>query len=75
MIRALANDYLREMALADRAPSGTAYMQDGKPVGSLGVHEHWDSDAGKRYSRNLDPASGKGIEHLYLHPETGPGLE
>jgi hypothetical protein len=42
------------------------YVQGGKPVTSLGVHEHWDSDATRRYSRNLDPVNGRGIELIYL---------
>ncbi len=66
MIRANADDYLFEMAQPDHCPSRTAYVQNGKPVTSLGVHERWDSDATKRYSRNLDPVNGKGIELVYL---------
>lgn len=68
LIRANADDYLFEEALADHAPSGTVYRQGGKIVGSLGVHEHWDSDTTKRYSRNLDPVNGKGIELVYIPP-------
>ena len=66
LIRENADDYLHEMAQADNPPSGTAYRQDGKPVGSLGVHEHWDNDGTRRYSRNLDPKNGKGIELIFL---------
>ncbi len=66
LIRANADDYLFEMAEPDHAPSGTVYMQGGKAVTSLGVHERWDDDATKRYSRNLDPIHGTGIELLYL---------
>jgi len=40
---------------ADHPPSGTVYLQGGKAVSSLGVHERWDSDVTMRYSRNLDP--------------------
>jgi hypothetical protein len=68
LIREFADDYLHEMALADNPPSGTAYTQGGKRLTSLGVHEHWDSDATMRYSRNLDPVHGKGIELIYLPP-------
>jgi hypothetical protein len=35
-------------------------------VASLGVYERWDGDATRRYSRNLDPKRGKGIELIYL---------
>jgi uncharacterized protein (DUF362 family) len=66
LIRENADDYLHEMAQADKPPSGAAYRQDGKTVGSLGVHEHWDSDGTRRYSRNLDPKNGKGIELIFL---------
>ncbi len=66
MIRENADDYLQEEATPDRAPSGTAYMQAGKPTLSLGVFEHWDSDATRLYSRNKDPKHGKGIELIYI---------
>ncbi|MEI8288587.1 MAG: DUF362 domain-containing protein [Verrucomicrobiota bacterium] len=70
LIRATADDYLCEMAQAEHPPSGAVYRQGGKTVTSLGVHEHWDSDATKQYSRNLDPGNGTGIELIYL-PITG----
>ena len=66
MIRENADDYLQEEALPDHAPSGTVYTQNGKPIASLGVTEHWNNDADRKYSRNLDPKHGKGIELLYL---------
>jgi uncharacterized protein (DUF362 family) len=66
LIRENADDYLQEEALAPHPPSGTAYVQDGKPVASLGVFEHWDNDLSRQYSRNKDPKSGKGIELIYL---------
>ena len=66
LIRENADDYMIEMADPAHAPSKTAYVQNGKPVASLGVHEHWDGDATRRYSRNLDPVNGRGIELVYL---------
>jgi uncharacterized protein (DUF362 family) len=66
LLRDNADDFLREMAIPEQAPSGTKYMQGGKPVKSLGVFEHWDNDRSMKYSRNLNPASGKGIEFVYL---------
>jgi hypothetical protein len=66
LIRDNADDYLFEMATPENAPSGTKYIQDEKPVKSLGVHEHWDSDLTMRYSRNIDPENGKGIEFIYI---------
>ena len=73
LIRARADDYLFEMASPDRAPSGTVYHQGGHALASLGVHEHWDSDATMRYSRNLDPVHGQGIELVYL-PQNGAAV-
>jgi hypothetical protein len=66
MIRENADDYLHEMAQPENPPSGTAYLQAGKPVTSLGVFEHWDSDETRQYSRNKDVQNGKGIELIYL---------
>lgn len=66
MIRENADDYLMEEARAEDPPSGTHYVQDGKPVESLGVFEHWDSGESRQYSRNKDPRHGKGIELIYL---------
>jgi len=66
MLRVNADNYLKEMAMADNPPSGTKYIQGGKPVQSLGVYEHWDNDMSRKYSRNLNPTNGKGIELIYL---------
>ena len=71
LLRENAGDYLREMAMAGDPPSKTVYMQGGKRVGSLGVYEHWDSDATRQYSRNKSPLQGKGIELLYLPAAAG----
>jgi uncharacterized protein (DUF362 family) len=65
MIRENADDYLMEEALSENPPSGTHYHQDDKPVESLGVFEHWDSEETRQYSRNKDPQHGKGIELIY----------
>ncbi len=65
LIRENADDYLQEEAIPEHPPSGTVYRQNGQPVGSLGVFEHWDSDATRQYSRNKDLKNGKGIELLY----------
>ena len=74
LIRANADNYLFEMALADHPPSGMVYKQGGKTVASLGVHERWDSDETKRYSRNLDPLKGQGIELIYLPPTSSSAI-
>ncbi len=54
------DNYMHEAALADAPPSKTVYdpNQQGKPVGSLGVHEHWNNPADKQYSRNLGKREG-----------------
>ncbi len=66
LVRENADDFLREMAVPDNAPSGVHYIQNGAPVKSLGVFEHWDGDYTMRYSRNIDSKNGKGIEFLFL---------
>jgi hypothetical protein len=72
LLREHADDYLQEMSQADNAPSGTAYTQGGKRVPSLGVFEHWDSEATRRYSRNKDRDHGQGIELLYMPMTAAP---
>ncbi len=66
LLRENADDFLREMATPQSSPSGIKYIQDGKPIKSLGVFEHWQDDAGMKYSRNLDPKNGKGIEFIFI---------
>lgn len=60
------DNYLHEAAQADEPPSGTIYdpENDGIPLQSLGVHEHWNNATDKQYSRNL--GTGEGIELVYL---------
>jgi hypothetical protein len=63
-----ADQYMHEAALADAPPSGTVYDPDVDGGSqSLGVHEHWNNDADRRYSRNL--GTGNGVELVYLGPE------
>jgi len=66
-----ADDYLHEAALIPDPCSGTNYdpNNDGGLTESLGVHEHWNNEIDKQYSRNLDPNNGTGIELV-----TEPGL-
>jgi hypothetical protein len=61
-----ADSYLHESALADRPPSRTKYdpENDGRTLASLGVHEHWNNVAEKKYSRNL--GRKQGIELIAL---------
>ncbi len=63
------DDYLHQAADASNWPEGIIYDPDnsGKPLGSLGAHEHWNNAAKKQYSRNL--GFSQGIE-LVSVPDT-----
>ncbi len=52
--------YLHEAALADNSPSKTKYdpENDSSTLKSLGVHEHWNNNNEKKYSRNLGRKDG-----------------
>lgn len=56
-----ADNYLVEAANGKNRELGP-YRPNGKPVGSLGTHEHWNDPTRKQYSRNLNPKTGRGIE-------------
>jgi uncharacterized protein (DUF362 family) len=60
IVTGAVDNYLHEMALAGDAPSKTKYQpaKDGKVLASLGVHEHWNNAAEKKYSRNLGKNAG-----------------
>jgi len=49
------DDHLHQAASSDNWPEGFTYDPegDGTPLGSLGVHEHWNNPTDKKYSRNL----------------------
>ncbi|MFH0755707.1 MAG: T9SS type A sorting domain-containing protein [Bacteroidota bacterium] len=65
------DDYLHQAASSEWWPEGIVYdpENDGTPIGSLGVHEHWNKDnpLDKRYSRNLE--TGDGIELIYQNTQ------
>ncbi|MFC1783845.1 DUF362 domain-containing protein [Planctomycetota bacterium] len=68
-----ADNYLHEAAQADNPPSGIIYDPENDETGlsSQGVHEHWNNNIIKQYSRNL--GTGDGIElitnrFIRLHP-------
>jgi hypothetical protein len=63
---AYSEKYLIESALADNPPSKTFYdpERDGTRLKSLGVMEHWNNAAEKKYSRNL--GKNYGIELVYI---------
>lgn len=60
------DNYLHEASQANNPPSGTVYdpENDGIPLKSLGVHEHWNNSTDKQYSRNL--GTGEGIELIQV---------
>ena len=63
------DDYLHQAADPSKWPAGIIYDPDnsGKPLSSLGTHEHWNDPSNKQYSRNL--GTGQGIELISI-PET-----
>lgn len=67
-----ATDYLRQAADPANWPEDIIYDPegDGTPLGSLGVHEHWNSYLDRQYTRNIGYPTG--IELLtspeYLAP-------
>ncbi len=67
IVTGAVDNYLHEEALAHQPPSGTVYdpAKTGKPLASLGVHEHWNNATDRKYSRNL--GKGAGIELVPLH--------
>ena len=55
-----SDNFLHEAAAGTNKEFGP-YKPNGKPIGSQGVHEHWNNAKDKKYSRNLQP-KGRGIE-------------
>jgi hypothetical protein len=60
------DDYLHQAADKSEWPEGIIYdpEDDGTPIPSLGVHEHWNNASDKQYTRNL--GTGDGIELVKL---------
>ena len=54
------DDYLHQAADYSNWPKGISYDPDnsGKPLSSLGIHEHWNNPERKQYSRNLGHSYG-----------------
>ncbi len=54
------DDYLHQAADPSNWPAGIVYDPDnsGKPLASLGVHEHWNNPEKKQYTRNLGLKNG-----------------
>jgi hypothetical protein len=56
------DEYLHHAADSTTWPEDIVYdpENDGTPISSLGVHEHWNNEFDKQYSKNL--GTGEGIE-------------
>lgn len=56
------DDFLKQAADPANWPAGVVYdpENDGTPISSLGVYEHWNNPTDKQYSRDL--GTGNGIE-------------
>jgi hypothetical protein len=68
------DDYLHQAASSDWWPEGVTYDPDntGSPIGSLGVHEHWNNTSDMEYSRDLE--TGSGIELVKSFHEQASSL-
>jgi hypothetical protein len=60
------DDYLRQAADPTKWPDNFTYdpENDGTPLKSLGVHEHWNNSVDKKYSKEL--GIGNGIDFVKL---------
>jgi hypothetical protein len=69
-----ADDYLQQAADPANWPEGIVYdpENDGTPLTSLGVHEHWNNFMAKQYSRNLGIPGG--IELLTVPENLSPSF-
>ena len=67
-------DYLKQCASSDHWPDGIQYdpEDDGTPMGSLGVLEHWNNATDREYSRNL--GTGDGIELIHVMNDESVGF-
>lgn len=65
-----ADDYLHQAADSSQWAEGIKYDPDnnGNYFASLGVHEHWNNEIDKQYSRNL--GTGEGIELISIMNNT-----
>lgn len=62
-------NYLHEAALVPAPPSATLYTDGHGNVltQSLGVHEHWNNDVDKEYSRNLGKSEGIELYRIFYN--------
>jgi hypothetical protein len=70
-----ADDHLEQAADSNNWPDGFIYdpEDDGTPIPSLGVHEHWNNSWNRQYSRNL--GTGNGIELVSVPREYIGGID
>jgi hypothetical protein len=66
------DDYLHQAADSANWPDGITYdpENDGTPISSLGVHEHWNNLIDMQYTRDLE--TGEGIELIKLFHQPSP---
>jgi len=57
-VRGYADNYLHEAAQAARLRPAPLQPDGSGPLASLGVHEHWNGAAARKYSRNLGRKEG-----------------
>jgi len=64
------DDYLRQAADPTKWPADVVYdpENDGTPLKSLGIHEHWNNVSDKKYSKEL--GIGNGIDFIKLTKNT-----
>jgi hypothetical protein len=69
------DDYLHQAASSEYWTDGIEYdpEDDGTPIGSLGVHEHWNNVNDMKYSRNL--GNGQGIELVMIEQTKSTGIQ
>ncbi len=62
------DDFLHQAADPDNWPENIDYdpENDGTVIQSLGVHEHWNNDNDKEYSRNLGSDEGIELVKIFL---------
>ncbi|NJK87694.1 MAG: DUF362 domain-containing protein [Bacteroidales bacterium] len=65
-------DYIKQAADPANWADGISYdpENDGTPIGSLGVSEHWNNATDKKYTRDL--GTGSGIELVKVTGNPGP---
>lgn len=68
------DDYLLQAADPANWPEGVVYdpENDGTPLKSLGVYEHWNNAVNKQYSRNLGTAQGIELVKVFRNIEFNP---